>query len=613
MGLVTLLNDLTDFKYYSGGTGGKGYTGGGTAPGMKSVPFGESGKPLITFDINNNGKSDVKNIGLLETLGSIEGGDNGDFLLRGGLQAPLRAGIDVSRLTRYLFNPKKSNGLLFTIKQNLLSRISVKTEASRGVAYLGGVVNEGVYTPLSTLAQAGVGFLGIHLNKQGLDPTGLINFLSINTYESIIKKQNKGNFQSSNRLVGLTNAISRGEEKRRFNGQLGYTLNKGNNIIEYGGGPNSILGIGKTKISFADNRINIKNNVNDSPFFNYYKTYSSSNLLDQPKNFDVEIQEDFRKKLDPLTAPTFLSISPNYKTGGGKNIEERLGLGNPGQKGNRSDYTIGKLQKGTLKIQPLDTATSYPIYISDNVKKDAPKDLCQFRIAIIDSANPNAKTYIHFRAFINDFSDGYKSNWKSQKYMGRGEEFYKYDGFNRDISISFTAAAQSKQDLIPMYKKLNYLASTLAPTYTKSGYMAGNLSQMTIGGYLYEQPGFIESLNFDIPQESPWEIGIDTTGETDSTVKELPHIINVNLKFKPIHKFRPSINNIFSDEEGEMQFGQERYIALEDNNGNSYDPPPPPPQIAPINEADSDELNTGNTMTDAESNSVMNSVTNITY
>ena len=154
--------------------------------------------------------------------------------------------------------------------------------------------------------------------------------------------------------------------------------------------------------------------------------------------------------------------------------------------------------------------------------------------------------------------------------MGRAEELYKYNGFNRDISIDFTVVAQSKEELIPMHQKLNFLASTLAPTYTKSGYMAGNLSQITVGGYLYEQPGFIEGLDFEIPQEIPWEIGIDTKGDTDETVKQLPHLINVSLKFQPIHRFRPAINKIDLDEFGVKSYGQERYIALEDGLGNSY-------------------------------------------
>ena len=588
MGLVTLLEDGDPlFKYYSS----KGYTSGGDTPGMKSIPYPEGQKPLITFDINNNGKSDVKNIGFLSDLGDIGGDSSEDFLVRGGVQAPLRAGIDVSRLERYLLNPKKPSGLLFIAKQNLLSRIAVKTEASRGAGYLFGVANEGVYTPLSTLAQAGVGFLGTHLNKQGLDPTGLIDALNINKYEDIIKKQiiggfsikltdDDGNLKTSNRLLALTSLISRGKEKKRFNGQLGYTLNKGNSIIEYGGGPNSILGVGKTKITFADNRININNNASKNDKFtfglsskNVYKTYSSLNLLDQPLNFNSKTQEDFRATLKPSSSPIILSTSPSYIN---QNIEQRLGLGDPGARGNRLNYTEGK--KSAVQDRKLgagensDILTLRSIYKSKETKIDDGSDLCKFRIAIIDPTSPNDKFFLHFRAFINKFSEGYKASWKGQKYMGRAEEFYKYNGFNRDISIDFTVVAQSKEELIPMHQKLNFLASSLAPTYTKSGYMAGNLSQMTVGGYLYEQPGFIENLSFDIPQEIPWEIGIDTEGGTDNTVKQLPHLINVSLKFQPIHKFRSSINNInFDDETGEiLSYGQERYIALENGEGNSY-------------------------------------------
>jgi hypothetical protein len=41
--------------------------------------------------------------------------------------------------------------------------------------------------------------------------------------------------------------------------------------------------------------------------------------------------------------------------------------------------------------------------------------------------------------------------------------------------------AQSKQELIPMYKKLNYLASQLTPDYSPSGYMRGPLVKLTVG------------------------------------------------------------------------------------------------------------------------------------
>ena len=88
-----------------------------------------------------------------------------DFLLRGGLLTPGRIVKDTSRLTQMFFDFKSPNGLLFTAKQNVLSRTAVATEAS------GKILNEGAYLPTSTLLGAAGSPLGLHLNKQGLDPT----------------------------------------------------------------------------------------------------------------------------------------------------------------------------------------------------------------------------------------------------------------------------------------------------------------------------------------------------------------------------------------------------------------------------------------------------------
>ena len=137
-----------------------------------------------------------------------------------------------------------------------------------------------------------------------------------------------------------------------------------------------------------------------------------------------------------------------------------------------------------------------------------------------------------------------------------------------------------------MYKKLNYLASTLAPDYSPNGYMRGNLVQLTVGGYLYEQPGFITGLTYDIQEDTPWEIGIGTSaGSEDGTVKELPHIIRVTgFSFTPIQQFIPrkqeltfSTNAVETAGEGTGfvdTYGNQRFIALANGTNasqNNYD------------------------------------------
>ena len=305
---------------------------------------------------------------------------------------------------------------------------------------------------------------------------------------------------------------------------------------------------------------------------------------------------DFRKIVTPSGSqqiPDSLPYTSDHK------IEQRVNLGNPGKRANRQSYTIGRQEEGENKTiltnsgykNALDKINALPIYQSSAPTRDRVKnDLVKFRIGVINNDNPSLKTYIHFRAHIDSMSDNFSADWQSQKFMGRGENFYKYQGFDRQISLSWTVAAQSKQELIPMHQKLNYLASVCAPDYSGAGYMSGNLISLTIGGWCYEQVGIMTGLTLDIPTESPWEIGIPDNSNiakasdgsgilSDASVKELPMIIKVSgFNFIPIHDFVPKVQqNTFKGAslEGGGTFvggyGPEHYISLATVGGiNNY-------------------------------------------
>jgi hypothetical protein len=169
------------------------------------------------------------------------------------------------------------------------------------------------------------------------------------------------------------------------------------------------------------------------------------------------------------------------------------------------------------------------------------KDLITFRIRVIDPKSGN-KEKITFRAYIDNLSDNYSPDWGSQTYMGRGEKFYKYNSFDRKISLGFTVVAEGiyYKDIEDvngahhrdkMYDRLNQLASSLAPTYTDQGYMAGNIHQLTVGNYISNQYGIITGMTYEIMDESPWDI---------EKGKQLPMYIKVTgFQFTPIHDFRP--------------------------------------------------------------------------
>jgi len=311
--------------------------------------------------------------------------------------------------------------------------------------------------------------------------------------------------------------------------------------------------------------------------------------------------KDFRKVVAPEGSKTIPDTLPYTE---GNKFEKRVNLGNPGIVANRNSYTIGRrglnddplrnsVEGNATYKHALDKVNALPIYQSSAVVQgDAAKnDFVKFRIGVIDSETPSKKTFIHFRAIIDSMQDNYSSEWAANKYMGRGEKFYKYQGFDRTISLNWTVAAQSKQELIPMYQKLNYLASANAPYYSKTGYMGGNLISLTIGGWCYEQVGVMNGLTLSVPEESPWDISIpdnavdarfssdDAKILTDPSVKELPMIVKVTgFTFNPIHNFVPSIQrNGFAggakfgtNAEFASSYGSQRYIALANGSSNNY-------------------------------------------
>ena len=636
MGLLQILNGDQDIKFYGGGifpnpnsvsstvTFGQKLIGYKKPPGtyQSGAYLPKSDQPYITTPIPDLGVSFKDQNPSLITLPGWEDGLPGieqlnnlsnkirynsnswgqDFLNRGNLYGLVRSKDDIKRLTSYFLDGTK--GLLFIAKQNLLSRVGVQTEAPRNAGNALGFFNDGVYLPTSTLAQSAISNIGGHVLKQGIDPTGKLPFLKLSKYEDANNKKTK-----SNHLVKILD-----KHTKRFNKRI---------IKQYRGGPGSKLGIGSTKIRYATdsegkNKINSlvsKKFLNEK--FGNFLTWDNQDF-NEDRIFSVistkklniknsEILDDFRKKLiepngNPIKKSTFLSLSSNYRN---FNIEKRLHYRSGGEKGNILDYTRGKRdnQGALLSSDLINMSSIYKSPTPDGSSKL--KDIIDFRIGVFDNSsiregqNYIDKSWLHFRALLDKFSEGYKASWKGQDYMGRAEKFYRYNSFDRDINLSFNLVAFSKQELMPIYKKLNYLASTLSPYYSPEGYMSGNLIQLTVGNYLWEQPGFIESLSIDIDDSTPWEINLGLDGKEENgeiNVKQVPHRIKVSMKFTPIHRFRPQIQEIYGGNldptkpqfnQDDNGFGPQRYITLQDNKGDTnngynqqfeiYTPPPPTP------------------------------------
>ena len=557
-----------------------------------------------------------------------------DFILRDGFLAPIKAITDISRLAQMFVDLKSPRGLFFTLKQNLLSKASVKTQASFGLGYFGGAMNQGAYLPIGTLLDAGLGWAGIHLNKNGINPVGSLGGPSginrgaggldlldpdnnsagaLNPYISVVRNAQPND---ENRLTNLQMFVSNGlgtDSKMTFGDTLKgakFNINpkatKENPdtpiLYSYSGGPGSILGIGKTNIFKEQptyNAIrNYKNLSSQDPQYSgvssggvstllhgeSFTTYvdtelGTSNFLYPSSFINFVIKQDNNPQLtnsNPISR--IIGKAPNYKT---KNKAIRVALGDPGQ-----HFTYNLTDRNTpfrnvfnygvpaFDMNALDKITALKIYESEGPNHSLPiDDFVKFRIAVISNGADKGKkaTYMHFRAYINGFTDNYAATWNDVQYVGRGNTFKNYSGFTRDISMGFTIMATSKAELIPMFAKLNYLASSLAPDYGLNGFMKGNMVRMTVGGYLYEVPGVISSLTYTIPDDTTWEIAIDNEGNSDPSVKELPHRIEVSLAFTPVEDFLPSRQRLLYNEEGELQaVGNETFISLNNGRNNNY-------------------------------------------
>ena len=159
-------------------------------------------------------------------------------------------------------------------------------------------------------------------------------------------------------------------------------------------------------------------------------------------------------------------------------------------------------------------------------------DLVKFRIQAVDTDNPEKSTWMIFRAYLTQFSDNVDASWNPIRYTGRGEDFYIYNGFSRKINIGFKVAALSEKEMKPMYQKLNYLMGNLMPDYD-GNVMRGPLVRMTVGNWLDGQAGVLNSLNYTVPQDSPWEIALAEPILNERNLI-LPHIIEVQMTFTPI-------------------------------------------------------------------------------
>ena len=510
----------------------------------------------------------------------------------------IAGGIDTDRINHFLATPK---GNMFVTKQQGLQRMNSK------IPFEGQENNTRIFDIDNLVEQVGLEAVGKHIERHGSPAAKLEYPDNQGVYSSIYGQNplapfgsltsgftsltgNERSFDSSiinlygklspanivNDALGIFGASGMVSEASNLLGSIGPTLGQfgldidgfqggvGSEWFSYNGGPKSSFGDGKT-----EHRRWVVSN--DDPT-------GTKGVAPNPLVTLVPALNNLFPDL-PVISSTAIRGLPGTLQGlnrEGLSLDARAGIGEVASRtatvqgslfgisglANRRDLTksneksIDKINNISLLRGPsADKKTGDIIRILEDkkgnfIKPDTlPKDLVKFRFESIDNDSPTESIFVIFRAFLSNISDRFGAQWSDNQYVGRGEKFFIYNGFDRDISFNFNIAPQTRDEVKPLIQKLNFLTSNLAPDYNSAGRMRGPFMKLTIGDYFVSLPGFISSLTYTIRDETPWDIALyeDQDSKFGRNERELPHMIDVSVSYKPIHDFLPKkgTNDVF--------------------------------------------------------------------
>ena len=180
-------------------------------------------------------------------------------------------------------------------------------------------------------------------------------------------------------------------------------------------------------------------------------------------------------------------------------------------------------------------------------------------------ANNAIDDVIVFRAIINSMTDSFSAAWNAVQFVGRADPNYVYQGFSRNFDISFTVYASNRDELKPIYRKLNALAGYTAPEYSDDTIvMKAPYLRLTVGDLFVQQPIALTSILYTFQDsETTWEINI----EKDPTNMEVPKKIDVTISGYLLTDYLPQKGGRFYtlaqefDREGQPKAGNKDWLS----------------------------------------------------
>jgi len=135
-----------------------------------------------------------------------------------------------------------------------------------------------------------------------------------------------------------------------------------------------------------------------------------------------------------------------------------------------------------------------------------------------------------FRAILSGITDTFSPEYSDERYVGRPDKVYVYQGTTREISFTFDVYPKSDTELVTLWEKLNYLAGQTYPHWSDGMGMISPSTELTIGDMYRDTPGYISALTYTVMDESTWE----------TSFTSLPKYVQVNCSFTYVGKYLPS-------------------------------------------------------------------------
>ena len=176
--------------------------------------------------------------------------------------------------------------------------------------------------------------------------------------------------------------------------------------------------------------------------------------------------------------------------------------------------------KGDKKSPNVDKINIMPIVGKGDERIADNKDFIKFRFR--DMIN---ERYIVFRAILDGISDSITPEYGEERYIGRPDKVYVYQGADRNVSFNFSIYPKTKQELPQLVEKMEYLVGLCYPSYTQQNFMKTPFITLTMGDMFNEAPGILTGLTITVEDTSTWEI--------DDGL-QFPHFIRAACEFKYI-------------------------------------------------------------------------------